>query len=102
MAQADRVLSTPHTNMPTSQDRSESALGAVQLSPPPLIPTSPPAACQAFPVDPEPQAGSRIQSGGASNSNSLPWKLRCSPQLIFLPTSILLSISPPRHALTRG
>jgi hypothetical protein len=45
MAQADRVLSTPRTNTPTSHDRLESAPGAVQLSPRALIRTSPPAAC---------------------------------------------------------
>ena len=52
MAQADRVLSTPPTNTPTSKP--DSAPGAVQLSPRALILTSPPAACQALPVDAEP------------------------------------------------
>jgi hypothetical protein len=61
MAQADRVLSTPRTNTPTSHDRLESAPGAVQLSPRALIRTSPPAACQALPVDSETLPGSRVQ-----------------------------------------
>jgi hypothetical protein len=66
MAQADRVLSTPRTNTPTSHDRLESAPGAVQLSPRALIRTSPPAACQALPVDSETLPGSRIKSDRAA------------------------------------
>jgi hypothetical protein len=61
MTQADRVLSTPPTNTPICQ----SAPGAIQLSPPPVILTSPPDACQGVKAEPEPCRNSEIHSSGA-------------------------------------
>jgi hypothetical protein len=63
MAQADRVLSTPPTNTPTSKP--DSAPGAVQLSPSPMIPVAPDFAGQGVNAEPEPCRNSEIHSSGA-------------------------------------
>jgi hypothetical protein len=66
MTQADSVHSTPPLNTPIG------APGAVQLSPPSLIPGSHPPACQGVKNVPEPSAGLTVQSGGAAmNRRSL-------------------------------
>jgi hypothetical protein len=86
MTQADRVLSTPHTNTPICQ----SAPGAVQLSSPPVIPTSPADAGQGVKNEPEPSCGSAILGKG-----SVIGRRFFMNKLVSLPVAAAIPIAAP-------